>query len=130
MNACDRAGAKGYDAWRACWHSLLDPFQQSLEGLSKTLDGLTAHEVPQKCKAGLSHASEIFARYAHQVAALATGIDSDSRAQQVKAMHDYERMLTDISNGYGKPFRALTQVCYSPSDLASINASPSASPSG
>jgi len=129
MNRCDRAGAKGYAAWRACWHGLLDPYQHSLEGLSTTLEALTGHDVPHACKTQLGHASDTFAGRADEVAGLTKGIDSDTRAQQVKAMHDYEKTLTAISYGYTKPFQALTQVCYSPQDLASINASPSGSPS-
>ena len=124
---CDKAGSKGYDAWRACWHGLLDPFASSLDSLAAEMNTLAAHDLPSDCVTELSHAGDTFAGFARQVSALLAGIDSEKRAAQVKAMRTYTSTLDRIGSGYTRPFQALTQVCYSPKDLASINASPRAS---
>ena len=57
------------------------------------------------------------------------GIDSKRRAAQVKALRIYGPTLGEISKSFAEPFRPVTQVCYSPKDLASIQASPRSSPS-
>ena len=44
-------------------------------------------------------------------------------------MRTYVPNLRKMSKVWTEPFQALTQACYSPKDLASINASPSPSPS-
>jgi hypothetical protein len=37
--------------------------------------------------------------------------------------------MDDAAAGFVKPFQTITRACYSPKDLASIDASPSARPS-
>jgi hypothetical protein len=124
---CNAAGSQGYAAWRACWHQALDPVERSLDGLAQEMQRLAGQDLPEKCVAELKTASATFADMGRKVARLTTGIDSDQRASQKRAMNSYDRDLLAIGNGFAPTFRSLTQVCYSPDDLASINASPSPS---
>ena len=62
------------------------------------------------------------------VGGLLRGIDSKRRVAQVRALRIYGTTLGEISKSFAEPFQAVTQVCYSPKDLASINASPKPSP--
>ena len=128
IDRCNRQRSKGYAPWRACLHGYLDPAEQSLYVLADHMKELATHDLPASCVASLRRAGDTFAGFAAQVAALSKGIDSDKRAAQAKAVHTYAATLDKIAAGYTKPFQDLTQVCYSPKDLASINASPSASP--
>lgn len=125
---CDRAGSKGFDQWRACWHRLLDPFQAALNALAAEMKALTSQDLPAACKSSLGSAADTFEGFARQVAGLLGGIDSDKRAAQAKSMRTYDKTLRQIAAGYTKPFQDMTQVCYSPSDLESINATPKSSP--
>ena len=124
---CDRAGRQGFDKWRACWHGLLDPFQAALNNLAAEMNALTSQDLPAACKSSLGSAADTFQRFARQVAGLLGGIDSDKRPAQVKSMRTYDKTLREIAAGYTKPFQDMTQVCYSPSDLESINATPESS---
>jgi hypothetical protein len=127
---CNRAGTRqGYPAWRRCWHGLLDPFKASLTSLGGQLTTLSARPFPEKCRTGLTTAASQFTSLAHRIDPLTRGIDSEKRPEQVRAMRTYDSTLNAIGKDFSAPFAPLTQVCYSPEDLASINASPSASPS-
>lgn len=128
-NACDRAGDRGYRAWRTCWHSLLDPFAAALTRQASEFGILAQGEFPAECVAALTKAQDTFSGFASDVDRLVTGIDSDRRKAQVRALRVYEATMQAIATGFAAPFRAITGVCYSPADLASINASPSPSPS-
>lgn len=127
LRKCNRAGID-YVAWRACWHGLLDPFESSLDQMATTLKTLGAHDLPQACVARLGDASSTFTGYARKVARLTEEIDSDQRTRQERAMRNYTSTLRHIFDGFMRPFQVLTQACYSPKDLASINASPNATP--
>jgi hypothetical protein len=133
--ACDRAGSKGYLAWRECWHELLDPLENALTSVGAEFRVLTSQDFPEPCITELERGGETFLGFAARVQALLDGIDSEKRPDQVKAMRSYGTTLTAISKGSAKPFQDATQACYSPKDLDSINAkptpaSPSASPTG
>jgi hypothetical protein len=121
---CNRARSEGYPSWRACWHELLDPLQLSLNGLATELNTLASHDLPHACVTELGKAAETFAGFSSDVEKLLIGIDSGERSRQSKAMRDFSPTLDTITAGYTKPFQELTQVCYSPQDLESINASP------
>jgi hypothetical protein len=118
-----------YPAWRACWHALLDPFATRLTQLAGTLRSRTAGDRPSGCVAKVNGASEVFTGFEGRVEGLLAGFDSDDRAAQTKAVRQYRKTVQKILTGFAKPFQDVTQACYSPEDLASINASPSPGPS-
>ena len=126
--ACNRASSKGYPAWRACWHALLDPLKSSLAGVQAQLATLSKKENrPEACATELDAAARTFGGFATKVDGLSDGIDSDKRADQLKTGKTYDTTIRRIGDGYAKPFQALTKVCYSPSDLEKIQASPTPS---
>jgi hypothetical protein len=127
--ACNKAGSRGYEQWRTCWHDLLDPFKAALTGLSAQLGTLAKRDFPEDCVTSLEAAGTAFTGFATEVDGLLAGIDSKRRAAQVRALKIYGATLREISKSFAEPFQAVTQVCYSPKDLASIKASPRPSPS-
>ena len=126
--ACNKAGNRGYDQWRTCWHDLLDPFKTALTDLSAELETLAERDFSEDCVTSLEAAGAAFTGFATEVDGLLAGIDSKRRATQVRALKVYGTTLGEISKSFAEPFQAVTQVCYSPKDLASITASPSPSP--
>lgn len=126
ISRCNKVGA--YPAWRACWHRLLDPVAKGHAGLAETFTTMAKRDFPPECIAQLRRSRQTFAGFGKQIDRLLSGIDSDDRSRQVKAMKAYVSTLDGISKAYLKPFQSLTQVCYSPQDLASINSSPTPSP--
>jgi hypothetical protein len=127
---CNKAGSRGYATWRTCWHNLLGPFRTALAGLAAELGTLAERDFPDDCIDSLEAAQAAFTGFAGQVEGLLAGIDSKRRGAQVRALRIYGTTLGEISKSFAEPFRTVTQVCYSPKDLASINASPKPSPSG
>jgi hypothetical protein len=126
--ACNQASSKGYPAWRACWHALLDPLKSSLAGVQAQLARLSTKENrPEACATELNAAARTFGGFATMVDGLTHGIDSDKRADQLKTGKTYVTTIRRIGDGYAKPFQALTKFCYSPSDLKKIQASPTPS---
>jgi hypothetical protein len=89
---------------------------------------LSTRNFPEDCAIQIKRAAQTFTAFAGRVDTLLGGIDSDQRAAQVNAARSYQATVDGITKGYNEPFRNLTQVCYSPEDLASINASPTPSP--
>jgi hypothetical protein len=130
IDACDARSSAGYPAWRRCWHGLAGPFGTSLDAMAGTLTDLSARDFTPSCKEELRRAAATFAARAKAVERLLQGIDSDQRAQQERSMRTYVPSLQKMARKWAEPFQALTQACYSPKDLESINASPSATPSG
>lgn len=126
---CDRQSSKGYDAWRACWHGLLDPVSEGLQGLAVQLNTLASRDFGEDCVRTLSAAADTFTGYSDEVGRLLAGIDGENRKAQSKAVNTYTPTLRKMATGFAEPFEDLTAVCYSPADLESINASPSTSPS-
>ena len=122
LEACNKIDA--YPAWRRCWHGLLDPFAKGLTDLGGEFTSLATGTFPASCVAELEKGAQTFAGFAREVDALLAGIDSSDRRAQVKATRAYQGSLDGIGEGFNKPFQDITQVCYSPEDLASINASP------
>jgi len=127
---CNAAVSEGYPAWRMCWHQALDPVEQGLVGLSTEMERLAGQEFQDKCVEQLTSAAATFEEMRTSIGGLLTRIDSDERASQQRAMNTYNRELLAVGRGFAPTFRSLTKVCYSPEDLASINASPSPSPTG
>ncbi len=127
--ACNKAASRGYERWRTCWHNLLEPFEAALTGLATQLGTLAERDFPDDCVTSLKAAEAAFTGFATEVEDLHKGIDSKRRAAQVRALKIYGTTLGEISKSFAEPFQAVTQVCYSPKDLASINASPRPSPS-
>ncbi|MET0999499.1 MAG: hypothetical protein ABWX73_12335 [Marmoricola sp.] len=127
--ACNKASSKGYPAWRACWHALLDPLQASMSGVQTRLAALAEKKnLPEACATQLTAAARSFGGFARQVAGLSAGIDSDDRAAQLRTGRTYVSTIRRIGDSYAKPFQSLTRVCYSPSDLAKIQSSATPSP--
>ena len=124
---CNRFDA--YPAWRACWHDVLDPYRTSLAALGTTMTAFEDRGFPEDCVTELRRAGATYAGLSGQVGGLLRGIDSPSRAAQTKAIRGYWRTLGRVGRRFSAPFRPVTQVCYSPRDLASINASPTPSAS-
>ncbi len=127
--ACDRAGTQGYQAWRSCWHELLDPLKTALNSVGAEFRVLTSQDFPARCIVELERGGQTFLGFAARVQALLDGIDSDKRPAQVRAMRAYGNTLTAVSTGSAKPFQDATRACYSPEDLESINAKPTPSSS-
>ena len=126
MSRCNKVGA--YPAWRDCWHRLLDPVSQGHAGLAGTFVSMAKLDFPPECIAQLARSGRTYAGFGKRIDALLRGIDSDDRSAQIKATKSYVSTLDGISRDFAKPFQSLTQVCYSPQDLASINSSPTPSP--
>jgi hypothetical protein len=125
--ACNKSSDRGYQAWRACWHLLLDPFGKALGAVATEFGTFAGRDFPEDCGSALGAAQETFTGFATKVDGLLAGIDSQRRPAQVKALKSYNATLTSIAAGYTKPFQSVTKVCYSPKDLASINARPTPS---
>lgn len=126
---CVKAGDKGYPAWRKCLHKLLDPFAATLTGLASGVGDLASPDLSAGCVSALDGAKSTFTAFRSKVDRLAAGFDSDDHEARKRAANGYFKTLEGIEAGYAEPFRVITQACYSPKDLESINASPSASPS-
>ena len=120
---------KAYPAWRRCWHGLLDPYSKGLRNLANVFTSLQPRGFPDACRTQLAAAAQTFSRFAAAVDPVLAGIDSNDRARQTSAGKAYGATLNAITQGFAQPFRDVTQVCYSPAELASINASPTPSPS-
>ena len=127
--ACNKAGDRGYEAWRTCWHKLLNPLEKALRDLATQLRTLSGRDFSEDCVAALRAAQEAFATFAAVVDGLRSGIDSKRRATQVRTLRIYDATLGEISKGFAEPFQAVVQACYSPEDLAKIKARSSPSPS-
>jgi len=128
QRSCNKARERGYEQWRSCWRQLLDPFRKGLAGLASQVGTLAEREFSEDCVTSLQAAEATFTGFATQVDGLLRGIDSERRVAQVRALRIYNTTLGEISKSFAEPFQAVTQVCYSPKDLASINASPRSSP--
>lgn len=115
-------------AWRTCLHRLLDPVARGHAALAETFATMAKRSFPPECVAALARSEQTFAGFGKRIEALLRGLDDDDRRAQTKATTSYVSTLDGISEDYAKPFQELTQVCYSPQDLASINASPTPSP--
>jgi hypothetical protein len=125
---CNASADRGYSAWRACWHGLLDPYAKRLLAVGDEFDSLATRDYPATCVTSLTLARQVFGDFARRVQGLLAGIDSSERAAQVRATKAYNRTLSAIEKGYLKPFQVVTRDCYSPEDLKKINASASAAP--
>ncbi len=89
QTACNKAGNRGYEQWRTCWHNLLDPFKASLTGLATELGTLAKRDFPEDCVTSLGAAEAAFTGFATEVEELLAGIDSKRRAAQVRALRIY-----------------------------------------
>lgn len=131
---CNQARDRGYAAWRACWHDLLDPYRRTLSAVAQQLGEIAAQDLPAACSEQLRAGERRFTGFERRVGGLVAGIDSEERAAQVRAMGAYDRELRAVGAGFAPVFQDLTKVCYSPQELASIDAessgSPTASPQG
>jgi hypothetical protein len=126
---CNSLASKSYPAWRACWHSLLDPYVQRLRAVGGEFRILQVGSFPATCVAALKSADGVFQGFAQQAGGLLAGIDSAKRSAQVKALNRYTATVKAIEGGYQKPFTSVTDVCYSPQQLAKLRSSVSPSPS-
>ncbi|SDR95843.1 hypothetical protein SAMN04488570_0814 [Nocardioides scoriae] len=129
LERCNATSEQGYAAWRACWHRLLDPLARDLSAVAARMGAMSEQDLPPACTEALGAGQRRFTGFEQRVARLLDGIDNEQRRAQVRAMRTYDATLRGIGEGFAPVFRSLTQVCYSPSDLASINADPSSSPS-
>lgn len=129
LERCNATSEQGYAAWRACWHRLLDPLARDLSAVAARMGAMSEQDLPQACTEALGAGQRRFTGFEQRVAMLLDGIDNEQRRAQVRAMRTYDTTLRGIGEGFAPVFRSLTQVCYSPADLASINADPSGSPS-
>jgi hypothetical protein len=89
---------------------------------------LRGKNLPPACREELERAASTFEARAKVVSDHLAGIDSDQRKDQQRVMRTYSASLDKMAKVWAEPFRDLTQACYSPEDLESINASPSPSP--
>ena len=126
LERCNATSEEGYAAWRACWHRLLDPVARDLSAVAARMGAMSRQDLPATCTDALRAGQRRFTGFEQQVALLLDGIDNEQRQAQVRAMRT---TLRGIGEGFAPVFRSLTQVCYSPADLASISASPSSGPS-
>ena len=127
--ACNKASDQGYQAWRTCWHNLLDPLQAALTGIATELGTLAERDFPKDCVTSLEAAEAAFTGFAAKIEGLLAGIDSKRRAAQVRALKTYSATLGELAKSFVEPFRPVTQACYSPEDLAKLKASARPSPS-
>ena len=121
-------GANGYDAWRKCWHGLLDPYAVDLLAIGAEFDLLAKGAYPEPCVVQLKAAKQAFGGLAGRVKKLLAGFDSSQRSAQTRAVNTYVSTINSIEASYQKPFQDMTKVCYSPEDLAKLSASPAPSP--
>ena len=126
--AATRPESKATSSGAAAGTSCSIPFRKALAGLATELGTLAEREFPEDCVTSLEAGEAAFTGFATQVDGLLRGIDSKRRVAQVRALRIYDTTLGEISKSFAEPFQAVTQVCYSPKDLASINASPKSSP--
>ncbi len=128
VNACNKATSRGVKPYRACLHKLLDPYATELGALATVFGTLAGQDLPEECVTSLGKAQVTYTGLKSQVEGLLAGFDSDERKSQNRSARGYYKTLDAVATAYPKPFQDMTQVCYSPDDLASINASPSPSP--
>lgn len=116
-----------YSAWRRCWHGLLDPVVKGLARTAAAMDRLARHDLPRKCVRLLHAGNHRFDLHRKVMVAHVAAIDGDDYEAQRRAVNDVGRVLARTQKAYAVTFPPLTQACYSPADLASINAPPPAS---
>ena len=116
-----------YAAWRKCWHGRLDPVMAGLARTAAAMGRLAEHDLPKKCVLKLNLADHRFSLDRKAVAAHLEAIDGDDYNAQKSAVNHVVKTLQKAQKTFTSSFPPLTQACYSPADLASINASPSAS---
>jgi hypothetical protein len=128
IDRCNKFTEQGIAPYRRCLHALLDPFAAGLRGVATAFEALARRGFAESCATELGGAAQAFEDLATQVDQLMAGFDDDRRAAQVRSARTFQKKLDGVTQGYTKSFQALTQVCYSPQDLESINASPTPSP--
>lgn len=114
-----------YSAWRRCWHARLDPVVKGLARTAAAMGRLAHHDLPEKCVSKLRAAGHRFSADRKSMAAHLGAIDGNDYDAQKKAVNDVTKTLQKAQKTFTSTFPPLTQACYSPADLASINASPS-----
>ncbi len=128
VQACNKAAERGPGPYRTCLHALLEPVASALGDLAAEFGRLAGREFPPECVTSLGEAQVTFTGLSSRVAEILGRFDSEDTKAQNRAARTYYKSLEEVSGGFTKPFQEMTQACYSPQDLASINASPSASP--
>ncbi len=117
----------GYAPYRACVHKLLEPVVANLDAIATAIRRTARPEMTAACTKAIDETATFYDSYSENITGLLAGFDDDARAAQVKSSKDYFPLLGRLSRRFDSPLADLTQPCYSPEDLASINASPSAS---
>ena len=128
IETCNKAGDRGYPAWRKCWHGLLDPLGTAVSAVATQFATMSAQGFPRGCVRAIQKVEAAFKSFRTKVVELAAGFDSDDVQVRAGVANRYTKVLHSMSGDFGKHLPALTQACYSPQDLASLSAAPSASP--
>lgn len=127
IRRCNTAGDRGYDAWRKCFHQGLDPLVSGLDKASTKLEEMSDREFVSACQDALGSASTVLAEQRDVVAKMLKVVDGPPGAAVQRFARNFEDDAHKVRDTVSGEYSALTQACYSPEDLASINASPSSS---
>ena len=50
QKSCNKAGQRGYEQWRSCWHKLLAPFRKALAGLATEFGDPRRARLPRRLR--------------------------------------------------------------------------------
>ncbi len=128
VEACNKAGGRGFGPYRTCLHGLLDPLSAAVGDLAAEFGNLADREFSTDCAASLRASQKTSSGLQSKLENLLAGYDSDDPKAQKRSAQGYAKTVTSLSPALTGIFQGITASCYSPEDLASINASPSPSP--
>lgn len=129
IKKCNALRTRGGDVWANCWKQLLTPVEKAVLATAAGMKDVASDErLNTECRDELESVAADFTAHKKAIADLIKLYDGNPAAQ-AKAAKSYSKTLTDKDQAIGDNFQALTKVCYSPEDLAKIEASQSASPS-
>ncbi|MCY7395293.1 MAG: hypothetical protein LH468_03910 [Nocardioides sp.] len=129
LNECNRVAEEvGYAPWRTCLHALIDPLIANLDDVAAAIRASDRASINPECSTAVEVAATFFDSEHAGLIGLMKGFDSDDRAAQARSAGKLAATLLKLQRGINKPLTDLSQLCYSPEDLATIT--PSASPAG
>lgn len=112
-------------SWRACWTALVEPAARGLGQASTTVLGQVADDMPQACADASEEYASALKAARKDLERLLQDLTNGKAAVQRRAARDYAKSAEAAGTALTEALPDLTQACYSPADLASIEASPS-----
>ena len=126
IRRCNRVRTDGFEGWSECWLGLVDPYRDALRGVAKQMRTAADQDLVAACRQGLRAAADDVEALADRIDTLEEGFRSSEPAAQRRTKRAYSSTVQEVGSGLLPPFQRLTDVCYSPEDLARFRADASA----